>query len=195
VRRPVLPSGWTCFGLVQHLALDVERFWFRAVVAGQSVNLESGNAAWQVSPDTPSGAVLDLYRREMQLADTIIAETPLASPPTWWPTDLFGDPPCRDLRNTVLHVITETGSAGTTSSRGSVRSDTLGELKWHMGAWVAAIGSPSRSRTPPRPLPVGSRWPAWLRCLRHLSGHRSLRRKDAAARPQTIATHTADHAR
>lgn len=34
LRRPVLPSGWTCLGLVRHLALDVERFWFRAVVAG-----------------------------------------------------------------------------------------------------------------------------------------------------------------
>jgi Protein of unknown function (DUF664) len=26
LRRPVLPSGSTCVGLVQHLALDVERF-------------------------------------------------------------------------------------------------------------------------------------------------------------------------
>ncbi len=26
LRRPVLPSGWTCLGLVRHLALDVERF-------------------------------------------------------------------------------------------------------------------------------------------------------------------------
>ncbi len=30
LRRPVLPSGWTCLGLVRHLAIDVERFWFRA---------------------------------------------------------------------------------------------------------------------------------------------------------------------
>ena len=33
--RPVLPSRWSCLGLVQHLALGVERFWFRAVVAGE----------------------------------------------------------------------------------------------------------------------------------------------------------------
>ncbi len=33
LRRPVLPSGWTCLGLVQHLAYDIERFWFRAVTA------------------------------------------------------------------------------------------------------------------------------------------------------------------
>jgi Protein of unknown function (DUF664) len=25
LRRPVLPTGWTCLGLVHHLALDVER--------------------------------------------------------------------------------------------------------------------------------------------------------------------------
>jgi DNA ligase D-like protein (predicted 3'-phosphoesterase) len=31
----VLPSGWTCRGLVQHLAVDIERFWFRGVVAGE----------------------------------------------------------------------------------------------------------------------------------------------------------------
>jgi hypothetical protein len=28
LRRPVRPSGWTRLGLVCHLALDVERFWF-----------------------------------------------------------------------------------------------------------------------------------------------------------------------
>ena len=28
--RPVLPSGWTCLGLMHHLTLDVERFWFPA---------------------------------------------------------------------------------------------------------------------------------------------------------------------
>jgi hypothetical protein len=26
LRQVVLPSGWTCLGLVQHLALDVEQF-------------------------------------------------------------------------------------------------------------------------------------------------------------------------
>jgi len=37
MRRPVLPTGWTCAGLVQHLALDVERFWFRQVMTGEQV--------------------------------------------------------------------------------------------------------------------------------------------------------------
>jgi Protein of unknown function (DUF664) len=28
LQRPLLPSHWTCAGLVHHLAIDVERFWF-----------------------------------------------------------------------------------------------------------------------------------------------------------------------
>lgn len=32
LHTPVLPSGWTCAGLVNHLAFDVEHFWFIAVV-------------------------------------------------------------------------------------------------------------------------------------------------------------------
>ena len=27
--RPVLPSGWHCLGMVKHLALSDEHYWFR----------------------------------------------------------------------------------------------------------------------------------------------------------------------
>lgn len=108
LRRPVLPSGWSCLGLVRHLALDVERFWFRAVVAGEPVDLESGDAAWRVTPDMPAAAVFELYRREAGLADAVIAATALDAGPAWWPDELFADLPRRALRATILHVITET---------------------------------------------------------------------------------------
>jgi hypothetical protein len=35
LHRAVLPSGWTCVAMVRHLALHIERFWFREVVAGE----------------------------------------------------------------------------------------------------------------------------------------------------------------
>jgi hypothetical protein len=110
LRRAVLPSGWTCLGLVRHLALDVERFWFRAVVAGEQVDLPEGEEGWQVAADEPAAAVLDLYRRECALSDEIIASTPLDAWPAWWPDDLFADLPRRDLRRTLLHVVTETAT-------------------------------------------------------------------------------------
>src|SRR6516164_11380104 len=91
LRERVLPSGWTCVGLVNHLAVDVERFWFRAVMAGdQSAwdSLESeGGSAWDVGESVSSAAVLRLYQEEARQADGIIAGTPLESAPSAWPED------------------------------------------------------------------------------------------------------------
>jgi uncharacterized damage-inducible protein DinB len=109
LRHPVLPSGWTCAGLVHHLAIDVERFWFRAVVAGEQIPDWPDNA-WQAPADLAASAVLDAYRREIELADAIIADTSLDSPPTWWPEDLFGSWRLDNLREILLHVIVETAS-------------------------------------------------------------------------------------
>lgn len=108
LRRPVLPSGWSCLGLVQHLALDVERFWFRAVVAGEAVELCSGDEAWRVPAARPAREVLDLYREEARAADEVVARTDLGAQPAWWPVDVFADLPVRDLRATVLAVLVET---------------------------------------------------------------------------------------
>jgi Protein of unknown function (DUF664) len=108
LRRPMLPSQWSCAGLVHHLAIDVERFWFRAVVAGETVPGDETDNAWQVPAGLTAGAALDLYRREISLADGIIAATSLDSPPAWWPDDLFGGWRLDDVREIVLHVIAET---------------------------------------------------------------------------------------
>jgi hypothetical protein len=108
LRRPVLPSGWTCLGLVRHLAVDVERFWFRSIVAGETVDVrESDAAVWQVTPDVPAEAVFALYRQEIELANAIIAATPLDTAPARWPDEWSGWR-LHDLRETILHVITET---------------------------------------------------------------------------------------
>ena len=109
LRRPVLPSGWTPLGMVRHLALEVEQFWFRGAVAGEPITLTSRDEAWQVPADVPGAAVLDLYREEIAKANEIIAATPPDAMPRWWP-DFFGDFPPRPLRKTILHVIAETAT-------------------------------------------------------------------------------------
>ncbi len=112
LRRPVLPTGWSCVGLVQHLALDVERFWFRAVMANEAVSwssLEELDApAWQVPESTSPAQVLALYRDEIARADVIIGATALDAAPKRWPTELFGAFRLADLGEVLLHVITET---------------------------------------------------------------------------------------
>ncbi len=108
--QPVPPSGWNCLGLVQHLVLDVEQFWFRAVAVGEEdviKSLRDGGDAWQAGPDAPASAILDRYRAETDLADTITAtaaDTPWPGGPTTSPASHT----CT-LRDILLHVITETG--------------------------------------------------------------------------------------
>jgi uncharacterized damage-inducible protein DinB len=110
LRRPMLPSGWTCLGLVQHLARDVEEFWFRRVVAGETAEDDDDEAdAWQVSPEVPAETVFSDYRRQIERADAVIAATSLDAAPAWWP-DFFGDFRLDDLHAIIVHVITETAT-------------------------------------------------------------------------------------
>jgi uncharacterized damage-inducible protein DinB len=110
LRRPVLPSGWSCLGMVQHLTLSVERLWFRAAVAGDQDVIDmigSQDGAWQVAPGLPAGEVLDGYRHEVSLADALIAASAADADLAWWP---FPGSEWRlhSLRDVLLHVITET---------------------------------------------------------------------------------------
>jgi hypothetical protein len=114
LRRPVLRSGWSCLGMVQHLTLSDERFWFRGIVGGDSACVSASadeakaEAIWQVAPDAPAEAVLAAYRQEIGLADAVIAATPLDQPPAIWPTEIWPDWRLPNLRAVILHVITET---------------------------------------------------------------------------------------
>jgi hypothetical protein len=111
LHRGVLPSGWSCLGLVRHLALDVEQFWFRAVVAGEQDVIDSVTTrpddAWHVGVDVPPADVVDLYRRETKLANTVLARASLDAAPAWWP-DFFGDFRLDTVREVTLHVLAET---------------------------------------------------------------------------------------
>jgi Protein of unknown function (DUF664) len=112
LRRPVLPSGWTCLGMVQHLTISVERFWFRGIVAGApeyvGTSDEGAEAAWQVPPDVSAAAVFGAYRQEIEIANDIIPAISLDQPPAFWPVEMWPTWRLPDVRAVVLHVITET---------------------------------------------------------------------------------------
>lgn len=110
MHRAVLPSGWSPAGLVNHLALDDERFWFRAVMAGEQPVIErvgKDGDAWKVAPETPAADIVDLYRREIERSNAVIAAMSLEAPPAWWP-DFFPNFRLDNLRDVILHVIAET---------------------------------------------------------------------------------------
>ena len=112
LRRVMFPSGWTCLGLIHHLAVDDERYWFRGVAAGGPIEFPAGeDPGWEVAPEITAREVFGLYREEIARANAIIAATPLDAlarrrDPRWdawgWP-----DEPVT-LRWIILHMIEET---------------------------------------------------------------------------------------
>jgi uncharacterized damage-inducible protein DinB len=113
LRRPVLPSGWTSIGLVNHLSLDVERFWFQAVIAGDDTvisSLASSENAWEVGTELPADDVLGRYRANIEAADAILSSTSLDAAASWWPESFFGSSPVHSVRELALHVANETAN-------------------------------------------------------------------------------------
>lgn len=108
-RRSMLPSGWTPLGLVRHLTLDVERVWFRAVMAGEPVELQSGYQGWTPPPDQSDADVLAQYANEWRLVARAVDGLSLAQTPSWW-FEGAGDPPYSTLREVILHVLVETAT-------------------------------------------------------------------------------------
>jgi len=111
LHRAVLPSGWTALGLVNHLTVDVERFWFSAVVRGDPATIasfETESDAWQIPHDADGEAILTAYRTECERADAVLATADLDAAPAWWPQDLFGDFRLDTVGEVLLHVIVET---------------------------------------------------------------------------------------
>ncbi|WP_051720612.1 DinB family protein [Streptomyces sp. NRRL F-2799] len=110
LRRPVLPSGWTCLGMVQHLTLSVERLYFRAAVAGDPEVIDlvsSQDSAWKVAAEVSGAEVIDRYRREASLADAVITASSADADLAWWPFP-EGEWRLHNLREVLLHVIAET---------------------------------------------------------------------------------------
>jgi hypothetical protein len=114
LRRAVLPSGWTCLGLVRHLTISDEQFWFRGIMSGETDLLtlteESYQAAWRVDAATTADAVFDAYRAAVSRSNEIIEATGLEAPPAFWPVETWPEWRLPDLRAVLLHVITETAT-------------------------------------------------------------------------------------
>jgi hypothetical protein len=110
LRARVAPSGWTPLGLVRHLTLSDERYWFQVVIDGRPLDFwpQGHNADWLVGVNEPADAVIEAYTKAIATSDDIIAATDLDSPPSspepgWEEAGLFPN-----LRSVLVHVIIET---------------------------------------------------------------------------------------
>ncbi len=113
LRRSVLPSGWSCLGLVRHLTLSDERYWFHVVVGGGELDFwpDEEGGDWHIGDDDSADSVIEAYRVAIAQSNDIYAETSLSAAPKqpepWWAEVGLSFP---DLRSVVLHMITETAT-------------------------------------------------------------------------------------
>src|SRR6478672_6169094 len=105
-RASQVPSGWTPLGLVHHLTHDVERLWFRSVMAGEKVDISEGYDGWVAPADLTDQEILTAYVDECRTATAAIARMPLDQPLAWTPDG----PPYSSLRDVLLHVLVETST-------------------------------------------------------------------------------------
>jgi uncharacterized damage-inducible protein DinB len=108
LRTSVITTGWTPLGLVEHLG-HAERHWFQEVLTGAAEPLP-----WPDDDQTPLttsrslSLVLNFYRDQCRISDSIIEVTPLQTAPVGQHPDALLASQTGDLRRIMLHMIEET---------------------------------------------------------------------------------------
>lgn len=110
LRQAVLPSGWCCLGMIKHLALSDEHYWFRSIVGGDSLDFfptEPGGD-WSIGPTESPAEIVDLCRDEIERSNKILRSMSMDDPPgrvdpDWaeWGVDF------PTVRSIVVHVLVE----------------------------------------------------------------------------------------
>ena len=105
LRRAVLPSGWSCAGMLRHLGLT-SAFWCLNVIAGSPCDM-----AERDDFTVPGGAAADVVSEAAaQMADAHEIVTPLrlSDPVRWWPEGHWGGWRLTTVHEVLLHLLVET---------------------------------------------------------------------------------------
>jgi uncharacterized damage-inducible protein DinB len=108
---PVVPSGWTVAGLVEHLG-HAERHWFQQVVAGVYEELPWDEGRPPYDPkmaftcDRPSSDVLGYYREQCDRSNEILADVSLSDVPR----SRHAGQEIPSASMVILHIIEETAA-------------------------------------------------------------------------------------
>ena len=103
-----LPSGWSITGMLNHLALDDEMFWFACVLGADEASIASlAGDGWDLAEGDTAQVVRARYHAQVAKADEVLVGVDLDAPPAWWPEALFGEWRLDTARDVVLHAITE----------------------------------------------------------------------------------------
>ena len=105
MHRVLLPSGWSCAGMVQHLTCTT-RFWFEEVMVGRSDVPHPANCFVLEAP-LSRDALLDAYADAARNGPELVRDLPLDTPPAWWPEGRWGPWRLTSLHEVLLHLLVE----------------------------------------------------------------------------------------
>jgi hypothetical protein len=107
MRRPILPSGWSCGGMIQHLT-GMTNFWFETIMSGREL-VEDGDD-FAIADDVTIAGLIEQYSLATTHGHDLVRHLPLDTPPVWWPADLFGSWRLDSLFEVLWHVLVETAT-------------------------------------------------------------------------------------
>ena len=107
MRRAILPSGWSCGGMIQHLT-GMTNFWFQTIMSGRELVAEGDDFA--LGDDVSIGELVEQYSLATARGHELVRHLPLDAPPAWWPADLFGPWQLHSLFEVLQHVLVETAT-------------------------------------------------------------------------------------
>jgi hypothetical protein len=108
MRRVLLPSGWSCAGMVQHLTLTT-RFWCAEVICGQPARPRPGDD-FDVSAGESSTSLVAAYEEAARTGADLVRHLPPSTRPAWWPEGRWGPWRLNDLSEVLLHLLVETST-------------------------------------------------------------------------------------
>jgi uncharacterized damage-inducible protein DinB len=109
LNRAHVASGWTPLDLVRHLTIDVERYWFQAVMLAEpdAVAFASGDSSgWRIGVPEAYDEVIAAYRDEIARSDRVLASLAPETRPRW----VEGAGGRADLTSVIVHVLVDTAA-------------------------------------------------------------------------------------
>ena len=105
MHRVVLPSGWTCAGMIQHLTCTT-RFWCEEVMAGRPDD-QHPEDEFVVPAGQSREELISAYAEAARHGPDLVRDLPLDTPPAWWPEGRWGPWRLTSLHEVLLHLLVE----------------------------------------------------------------------------------------
>lgn len=107
MRRPILPSGWSCGGMIQHLT-GMTNFWFATIMSGD--DLVEADDGFTLADDVSMDGLVEQYSAATARGHDRVRHLPLETPPAWWPDEMFGPWRLHSLFEVLQHVLVESAT-------------------------------------------------------------------------------------